>query len=98
MSPLPRPHSLGPTASFDGVLTSFGNNTGIVVPPEVVVQLDAGKRAPVSVDVNGHTFRSTIAVMNGQSLIGVSAAIRKSTGLAGGDPIHVELAVDNSPR
>jgi hypothetical protein len=52
----------------------------------------------VSVDVNGYVFRSTVAVMSGQYLIGVSAAIRKETGLAAGDAIHVELTLDSSPR
>lgn len=47
------------TASFEGVLPAHGNNTGIVVPPEVIEQLAAGKRPSVSVQVNGHVFRST---------------------------------------
>ena len=85
-------------ASFDGVLTADGNNTGIVVSPEVIEVLGAGKRPPVSVDLNGYTFRSTVAVMSGQYLIGVSAAIRKATGLGAGDAIHVQLTVDTSPR
>jgi hypothetical protein len=87
-----------PQATFDGVLTASGNNTGIVVPVEVIERLGAGKRPPVSVDLNGYQFRSTVGVMSGQYLIGVSAAIRKATGLAAGDAIHVELAVDSSPR
>ena len=85
-------------AVFDGVLTAHGNNTGIVVPDEVIERLGAGKRPPVSVDVNGFVFRSTVAVMSGQFLIGVSAAIRKETGLAAGDPIHVQLTVADTPR
>jgi Bacteriocin-protection, YdeI or OmpD-Associated/Domain of unknown function (DUF1905) len=87
-----------PAASFDGVLAAHGNNTGIVVPPEVIEQLDAGRRPPLSVDLNGHVFRSTVGVMSGQYLIGVSAAIRKATGLGAGDAIHVKLTVDSSPR
>jgi len=85
-------------ASFDGVLAAHGHNTGIVVPPEVIEQLGSGKRPAVTVGLNGYVFRSTVAVMSGQYLIGVSAAIRKETGLAAGDAIHVELTVDSSPR
>ncbi len=87
-----------PTVSFDTELTAFGNNTGIVVPPEIIDELDAGKRPPVDVDLNGHKYRSTIGVMAGKSLISVSAAIRKATGLAGGDPVKVTLTVNNSAR
>jgi hypothetical protein len=85
-------------ASFDGVLVANGNNTGIVVPLDIIEALGAGNRPPVSVDINGYAFRSTVAVMSGQHLIGVSAAIRKATGLSAGDDIHVELVVDSSPR
>jgi uncharacterized protein YdeI (YjbR/CyaY-like superfamily) len=36
--------------------------------------------------------------MGGQAMVGVSAAIRKETGLTAGDQIAVELAVDETPR
>lgn len=90
--------SNAPTVSFDTTLTGIGNNTGIAIPVEVLNQLDAGKRPPVDVEVNGYHFRSTVGVMAGQSLVSVSAAIRKSTGLAAGDPIHVTLTLNEKPR
>lgn len=86
------------TVSFETDLTGFGNNTGIVVPPEVVDDLDAGKRPAVDVDLDGYRFRSTIGVVAGQSLISVSAAIRRDTGLAAGDPISVTLTLNDTPR
>ena len=87
-----------PTVSFTGSLLAMGNNTGIVVPADLVAALGAGQRPPVSVVVNGHTFLSTVAVMGGQHLISVSAAIRKETGLKGGDPIEVSLTLASAPR
>lgn len=84
--------------SFETTLTAFGNNTGIVVPPASIEQLGAGQRPPVLVDVNGFEFRSTVAVMSGQHLVGVSAAIRKATGLTGGSPIRVTLTLATTPR
>jgi len=86
------------SATFETTVTATGNNTGIVVPPEVIDQLDAGRRPPVLVDVNGHEYRSTVAVMGGQYMIGISAAIRAATGLSGGDPIRVRLTVADTPR
>ncbi|GHJ60606.1 hypothetical protein NOK12_31240 [Nocardioides sp. OK12] len=83
---------------FETTLTAFGNNTGIVVPEEVIAQLGAGRRPPVEVDVNGYEYRSTVAVMRGQYLISLSAAVRAATGLAGGDQIRVALTVADSPR
>jgi hypothetical protein len=86
------------TAEFDTVVAAVGNNTGIEVPPDVIEQLGAGKRPPVLVNVNGYEYRNTVAVMGGKSLISISAAIRKETGLTGGDPIHVRLTVADTPR
>ena len=51
---------------FETTLSSTGNNTGIVVPPEIVDELGAGKRPPVNVTVNGYAYRSTIATMGGR--------------------------------
>ena len=86
------------TATFETTVAAVGNNTGIVVPPEVIEQLGAGKRPPVLVDVNGYQYRSTAAVMGGKHMIGISAAVRAATGLAGGDPIRVTLTVADTPR
>ena len=84
--------------TFETTLSSSGNNTGIPVPEHVIEQLGHGKRPPVLVTVNGYEYRSTVAVMGGQYLIGVSAAIRAATGLRGGDAISVTLKVADSPR
>jgi hypothetical protein len=84
--------------TFSTNLSAVGNNTGIEVPPEVIQELGAGSRPAVSVDVNGYVYRNTVAVMGGKHLVSVSAAIRKETGLKGGDPITVTLTVETTPR
>lgn len=74
------------------------NPTGIVIPADLVDELGHGKRPPVRVGLNDYEYRSTIAVMGGQFLVGVSAAVREATGLAGGDEVDVRLTVDVTPR
>ena len=86
------------SATFETTVAASGNNTGIVVPDEAIDQLAAGKRPSVIVNVNGYEYRNTVAVMSGTYMIGISAAIRKATGLKGGDPIRVTLTVADSPR
>ena len=86
------------SVTFETTVAARGNNTGIVVPTDVIDQLAAGKRPPVVVDVNGYVYRSTVAVMGGTHMIGISAAIRQATGLKGGDPIRVALTVADTPR
>lgn len=50
------------------------------------------------VNVNGYEFQTTIGAMGGQSLISVSAAIRKESGLSGGDPVRVALFLAGKAR
>lgn len=86
------------SVEFDTTVKATGNNTGIVVPDAAIEKLGAGRRPPVLVNVNGYEYRYTVAVMGGQHMIGISAAMRNDTGLKGGDPIHVVLTVADSPR
>jgi hypothetical protein len=86
------------SVTFETTVAVSGNNTGIVVPDEVIEQLGAGKRPPVLVSVNGYEYRNTVAVMGGRNMISISAAVRNVTGLKGGDPIRVTLTVADSPR
>ena len=83
---------------FQTTMFLSGNNTGIEVPPEVIEALGAGRKPPVTVVVNGFEYRSTVAVMGGRYLIPFSSDKRAATGIAGGDPITVDLEVDTAPR
>ncbi len=86
------------SATFETTVTATGNNTGIVVPVEVIERLGAGKRPPVLVSLNGYEYRTTAGVMGGRHMVSVSAAVRKATGLGGGDPVRVTLTVADTPR
>jgi hypothetical protein len=86
------------TVSFSTSLTATGNNTGIVVPIELIEELGGGKRPAVLVDLNGYQFPNTVGVMGGKHLISVSAAVRAATGLRGGDAIRVTLTLADTPR
>jgi hypothetical protein len=83
---------------FATTILLSGSNTGIVVPPEVVEALGGGKRAKVVVTLGGHTYRSSLASMGGQVLISLSADNRAKAGVAGGDAVDVEIALDDAPR
>jgi hypothetical protein len=72
--------------------------TGIRVPAEVVEALGSGKRPKVKVTIRGYTYRSSVAVMGGDYMIGVSAENRAGAGVAGGDEVDVDLELDTEPR
>jgi hypothetical protein len=72
--------------------------TGIEVPPDVVSALGSHKRPPVTVTINGHTYRSTIASMGGRFMLPLSAENRRSAGVEAGDEVEVDVELDREPR
>lgn len=76
--------------------------TGISVPPEVVEALGGGRRPPVRVTLHAphgsYTYRSTVAPMGGELLVGVNADHRAAAGVTAGDELEVELEHDTEPR
>jgi Domain of unknown function (DUF1905)/Bacteriocin-protection, YdeI or OmpD-Associated len=73
---------------------------GLEVPPEAVEALGGGKRPPVTITVNGHSWKSRVAIMRGRYLLGLSNANRKAAGVVTGDEVEVEVEVelDAEPR
>ena len=65
--------------TFVATVVPAGNATGVEVPAKVVDALAAGKRPPVTITVNGHTWRSRVASKDGRLLIGISAANRAAS-------------------
>jgi hypothetical protein len=80
------------------ILQSGKTAAGIRVPPEIVEALGAGKVPKVRVTIRGFTYRSSIAVMGGEYMIGVSAENRAGAGVAGGEEVDVDLLLDTAPR
>jgi len=80
------------------ILQAGKTATGIRIPDEIVEGLGAGKRPPIRVTINGYTYRSTVAVMGGDYMVGVNADNRAGAGVAGGDQVDVDIALDTAPR
>jgi bifunctional DNA-binding transcriptional regulator/antitoxin component of YhaV-PrlF toxin-antitoxin module len=71
---------------------------GLEVPPEVVESLGQGKRPPVTITINGHSWKSRVAIMRGRYLLGLSNANRRAAGVKIGDEVEVEVEFDREPR
>jgi hypothetical protein len=80
------------------ILAAGRTAAGIQVPEPIVDDLGAGRRPPVRVTINGYTYRSTIAVIGGAYMIGVSNEHRSASGLRPGDEVDVDLELDTEPR
>jgi Bacteriocin-protection, YdeI or OmpD-Associated/Domain of unknown function (DUF1905) len=84
---------------FRATLETEGKTaTGFNVPAEVVDALGGGKRPRVTVTINRHTYRSSVAVLGGRYMVGVSAENRAAAHVEGGQDVDVELALDTAPR
>ena len=71
---------------------------GLEVPQEVVEALGGGKRPTVTITINGHSWRSRIAIMRGRYLIGLSNANRQAAAIVTGDETEVDVQYDPEPR
>ncbi|KAA8888548.1 DUF1905 domain-containing protein [Nocardia colli] len=71
---------------------------GLEIPPEVVAALGEGARPPVTITLNGHTWKSRVALMRGRYLLGLSHANRQAAGVEIGEEVEVELELDTQPR
>jgi hypothetical protein len=80
------------------ILRSDRTATGIRIPDQIVEALGSGRRPAVKVTINGFSYRSTVAVMGGAYMVGMSAENRAGAGVAGGDEVNVDIELDTAPR
>jgi hypothetical protein len=92
------PYDDGVPTFHTTVLQARVNATGFEVPPAVIDELGASRRPAVVVTVGGYTYRTTVGVMGGRSLIPLSAEHRAASGLAAGDEVDVTITLDLAPR
>jgi hypothetical protein len=82
---------------FETVLGAEDGGVFIEVPLDVPVVFGRA-RAPVRGTINGHPFRSTVAVYGGRYYLPVRRELREAAGVAAGDAVVVELEADEQPR
>jgi hypothetical protein len=72
--------------------------TGFRVPEDVMTELAGGRAPKIAATINGHTWRTSVATINGGPMVGVNADVRAATGVRGGEEIEVDLVRDTAPR
>ena len=85
------------THRFETELQAEGSGVFFEVPLDVPAVFGKA-RAPVRGTINGHPFRSTVAVYGGRSFLPVKKALREAAGVAAGDAVVIELEADEQPR
>lgn len=87
-------HTFETTLQKDATL----NATGINIPAAVIEALGKGKKPPVTVTINGFSYRTTVAVMGGEFMVPLSQARRTAAGVEPGETITVTVELDVEPR
>lgn len=87
------------TLHFHTRLEARGPAAAIVLDDDQVAQLGEGaKRFPVQATVNDYSWRTSVARMRGEFLVGLNREVRDGAGVAAGDPVEVTLELDTEPR
>jgi len=65
---------------------------------QVAVVGEGAKRFPVVATVNGYTWRTSVARMGGEFLLGLNKEVRRGAGVQAGDAVDVTIELDVAPR
>ncbi len=84
--------------SYETTILGFGNHAAIEIPAKNLAELGGNKRAPLKITLNGYTYQSTAAVMDGKVLVVFPTKDRQASGVAAGDRITVMLELDAGYR
>jgi hypothetical protein len=80
-------------------LVKRGPAAAVVLTDEQVAAVGEGaKRFPVVATVEGYTWRTTVARMRGEFLLGLSREVREGAGVEAGDTVDLQLELDTKPR
>jgi hypothetical protein len=84
---------------FTATLQARGPAAAVVLDDEQVVAIGEGaKRFPVRATVNGYSWRTSVARMRGEFIVGLNREVREGAGVAAGDSVEVRLELDTEPR
>jgi hypothetical protein len=84
---------------FSARLQPRGPAAAVVLDDDQVAAIGEGaKRFPVVATVNGYTWRTSVARMGGEFLLGLNREVRENAGAQAGDEVEVRLELDAAPR
>lgn len=84
---------------FRARLQRRGPAAAVVLDEAQVAAVGEGvKRFPVVATVNGYTWRTSVARMGGEFLVGLNREVRDAAGVQAGDEAEVSIELDQAPR
>jgi len=87
------------TVEFTTRLQARGPAAAVVLDDAQVAAVGEGaRRFPVVATVNGYTWRTSVARMGGEFLVGLNRDVREGAAVQAGDEVEVALELDTAPR
>jgi Bacteriocin-protection, YdeI or OmpD-Associated/Domain of unknown function (DUF1905) len=87
------------TIQFRALLQPRGPAAAVVLDDAQVAAVGEGaRRFPVVATVNGYTWRTSVARMGGEFLLGLNKEVRQGAGVEAGDEVEVTVELDTAPR
>jgi bacteriocin resistance YdeI/OmpD-like protein/uncharacterized protein DUF1905 len=84
---------------FQAQLRPRGPAAAVVLDDaQVAVVGEGAKRFPVVATVNGYTWRTSVARMGGEFLLGLNREVRHAAGVEPGNEVEVSIELDVAPR
>lgn len=84
---------------FTAQLQPRGPAAAVVLDDAQVAAVGEGaRRFPVVATVNGYTWRTSVARMGGEFLLGLNKEVRRGAGVQAGDEVEVTVELDAAPR
>jgi Bacteriocin-protection, YdeI or OmpD-Associated/Domain of unknown function (DUF1905) len=84
---------------FRARLERRGPAAAVVLDETQVAAVGEGAtRFPVAATVNGYTWRTSVARMGGEFLLGLPREVREGAGVQAGDEAEVTIELDQAPR
>ena len=84
---------------FRALLQPRGPAAAVILDDAQVAAVGEGaKRFPVVATVNGYTWRTSVARMGGEFLLGLNKEVRQGAGVEAGDEVEVAVELDTAPR
>jgi hypothetical protein len=84
---------------FTAQLQSRGPAAAVVLDDAQVAAVGEGaRRFPVVATVNGYTWRTSVARMGGEFLLGLNREVRQAASVQAGDKVEVTVELDAAPR
>ena len=84
---------------FRALLQPRGPAAAVILDDAQVAAVGEGaKRFPVVATVNSYTWRTSVARMGGEFLLGLNKEVRQGAGVEAGDEVEVAVELDTAPR